>query len=61
MLKSPATWSGLAMATLSVVLCCSAAGRKVVAGDIPEIDQQRIKTIAALLPAKPKGFGAHHH
>lgn len=55
MLKSPVA---LAMATLSVVLTCSAAGQKAVAGDVPEIDQQRIKSISALLPAKPRGFGS---
>ena len=55
MLKSP---FALAMATLSVVLTCSAAGQKPVAGDVPEIDQQRIKSISALLPANPKGFGS---
>jgi len=58
MLKSSARWSGLAIATLSVALSCSAAGQEVVVGNVPEIDQQRIKSIAALLPAKPRGFGS---
>ena len=54
-LKSPVA---LAAAMLSVVLTCSAAGQEAVASDVPEIDQQRIKSIAAMLPAKPRGFGS---
>jgi hypothetical protein len=55
MSKSP-MWSHLRIAFLA--LSCTALPQYAVATEAGRIDQTRMKTIAALLPEKPTGFGS---